>query len=300
MLLALAWAFYLIPKALRHSDEAVRTRGVDRFSGSTRVLARREAVGSDARLVVPPARPASRPASRPAPQPAARPAPATAPTAAGPSGATSVAPSREQARRTAARVAARRRRRNLALLLVCVAGTAVAAGLGRAPGWAVAVPVALTALFLVLCRTQVRREPVPGPVSRRVEEAVDLVVDEPVVEAEHVEVHHDEPVQVRVDEHRVADFDDAEDTMGLSVAALREAVGVSREAGTLWDPLPMTLPTYVTKPKARRTVRTIDLGEPGTWTSGHTPQDAQLAARSDVVTPESDREATDAQRAVGS
>ena len=46
-----------------------------------------------------------------------------------------------------------------------------------------------------------------------------------------------------------------------------------RRPGTLWDPLPVTLPTYVTKPAAtRRTVRTIDLGEPGAWTSGHTDE----------------------------
>ena len=37
------------------------------------------------------------------------------------------------------------------------------------------------------------------------------------------------------------------------------------DGGSLWDPLPVTLPTYVIKPKARRTVRTIDLSEPGTW-----------------------------------
>lgn len=38
---------------------------------------------------------------------------------------------------------------------------------------------------------------------------------------------------------------------------------------TLWDPLPVTVPTYVTKPRAGRTVRTIDFNQPGTWTSGH-------------------------------
>ena len=34
-----------------------------------------------------------------------------------------------------------------------------------------------------------------------------------------------------------------------------------------------------TKPKAKRTVRTIDLGEPGTWTSGRTEEDTQIVAR---------------------
>ena len=41
----------------------------------------------------------------------------------------------------------------------------------------------------------------------------------------------------------------------------------------------MTLPTYVSAPKAKRTVRTIDLGQPGTWTSGRTAEDAEIAAR---------------------
>ena len=48
------------------------------------------------------------------------------------------------------------------------------------------------------------------------------------------------------------------------------AVTVSTDDGrSLWDPLPVTLPTYVSKAKATRTVRTIDLGQPDAWTSGH-------------------------------
>ena len=54
--------------------------------------------------------------------------------------------------------------------------------------------------------------------------------------------------------------------------------------GTLWDPLPVTLPTYVTKPAAtRRTVRTIDLGEPGAWTSGRTEESAGIAREADAA-----------------
>ena len=50
--LAVAWAVYLIPKALEHHEESVRTRSVEEFSGSLRVLARREAVSRrEARLV---------------------------------------------------------------------------------------------------------------------------------------------------------------------------------------------------------------------------------------------------------
>ena len=42
--LAVAWAVYLVPQALKHHDEVVRSRSVDRFSHTMRVLARREPV----------------------------------------------------------------------------------------------------------------------------------------------------------------------------------------------------------------------------------------------------------------
>ena len=60
--LAVAWAVYLIPKALQHHDDAVRSRSVDRFSQTMRVLARREPVDRrGARLVVGPNRAAAKP-----------------------------------------------------------------------------------------------------------------------------------------------------------------------------------------------------------------------------------------------
>ena len=40
--LAVAWAVYLVPKALKHHDEDARSRTVDRFSHTVRVLAPRE------------------------------------------------------------------------------------------------------------------------------------------------------------------------------------------------------------------------------------------------------------------
>jgi len=49
----------------------------------------------------------------------------------------------------------------------------------------------------------------------------------------------------------------------------------------VWDPLPVTLPTYVTKPRAGRTVRTIDFDAPGVWTSGHVEgEETELPAAS--------------------
>ena len=50
------------------------------------------------------------------------------------------------------------------------------------------------------------------------------------------------------------------------------------EGGSLWDPLPVTLPSYVNAPVAKRTFRTIELGEPGTWSSGHSDADSETVA----------------------
>jgi hypothetical protein len=60
--LAVAWAVYLVPQALKHHDEVVRSRSVDRFSHTMRVLARREPVSrTSSRLVVTPGRTPSAP-----------------------------------------------------------------------------------------------------------------------------------------------------------------------------------------------------------------------------------------------
>ncbi len=288
MLLALVWAVFLIPKALRHSDEAARTRSIDRFSAATRVVARREpATGTDTQLVVPP------PAARTA-------APAPAPTAAaGHRPRTEVAP-----RRTAARVAARRRRRILGFLLLCMAGVVGGAAAGRLAWSWVAVPAVLVLAFLVLCRILVRRE-AARPVAERRSAAPAPQMRAPEADAVEVQAEVEVQSEERVDEQGVAEFDDAEDTMGLSVAALQAALGSPpaprQGASSLWDPLPVTLPTYVTKAKARRTVRTIDLGEPGTWTSGRTVEDAEIAARAtEPPAGDGDGRPEGGRRAVGS
>ncbi len=49
----------------------------------------------------------------------------------------------------------------------------------------------------------------------------------------------------------------------------------------MWDPVPVTLPTYVSKPVATRSVRTIDLESSGVWTSGRTEVDAAIAREAD-------------------
>jgi hypothetical protein len=66
-------------------------------------------------------------------------------------------------------------------------------------------------------------------------------------------------------------------------------------AAAAWDPVPVPLPTYVSAPKAPRSVRIVDLTKPGAWTSGRLPAtpigagDAEgtaPGAREEIVTGE--------------
>src|SRR5689334_11655629 len=97
--LALLWALFLIPKALRSHDEASRPRSVESTSDQARVLSRREAAVATVAPVTPVAESAPAPVSVPEQR---RP---------------SVRELAQRQRRLAA-AAARRRRRVLGVLLV--------------------------------------------------------------------------------------------------------------------------------------------------------------------------------------
>ncbi len=248
VVLALGWAGYLIPRALKHHDEVARTRSIDKFSHTMRVLSRREVVTparstDNPRLVVPTDRPSR---------------------------------ARLQARRKAAAAAARRRRRILIVLLLACVGVGTAVMLGSLQRWSIAIPSGLTLFYLVLCRTLVKREhasveaeKVREHIRRRKvalaeEDAADLVEPEPAVRLRNP----------RGFEEVTAN----EDTSAIDVSALAPALG----AASLWDPLPVTLPTYVGKPMASRTVRTIDLNEPGVSSSGRDAADSALVAEAEA------------------
>ncbi len=297
VVLAIVWAVYLIPKALKQHDEVARTRSVDRFSDETRVVARREPVSSrDARLVV-------------NPRPAA-PVKAEASVAVGVDPAGSRA--RGEGRRTPGRVAARRRLRILVALLLVVLGTAAATYLGYLPRWSPVVPGGLSLAYLLLCRTQARRRRSRPRRMHGRRSAPTPYVAGPVVEPEPVDVPEaTAPAMVDVEAEPEAEaapqpMPEAETQPVTESEALRvpEAPRATTaiptaDSGELWDPVPVTLPTYVTKPKARRTVRTIDLGEAGTWTSGRTPEDAEIAARATDPDAADGQSPKAGQRAVG-
>ena len=266
MALAVAWVAYLVPKALQHHDEVVRSRSVDRFSHRMRVLARREPVnGRNARLVVTPGRAAAPPVV----------------TTKGPA----IADAR--IRREAVARATRRRRRVLGLLLLANAAVIGVAAFHLISWWWVAAPAALLVAWLVACRLMVRSERGIRR-SRPVEVAATEVVDDEAAESE-LGAAGDSPL---------------EDTMASPLGAplVVEAELLQQADPAMWDPLPVTLPTYVSKPAARRTVRTIDLDDTGVWSSGRSESDSALAREADQAerAQRSQREGGEDRRVVGS
>jgi hypothetical protein len=261
VVLAVGWAGYLIPKALKHHDDLAMNRPVDTFSESVRVVS--------------PA--ATRPAwTRPAATPAATAPATTAPTAAS-ARAHSIT-------RAAARRAARRRRRVLVVLLLAVVAVGATSYLAYTPWWSTAIPGGLVVAFLVVARLTVRAQQVrrAAPVQLPSEAAAEAVESPAPSRAAT-------PAEVEPDLGR-------EDTQGLSREELAEAVAAPvLDEGGLWDPLPVTLPTYVNKARARRTVRTIEIT--GITSSGHDQADTELArSAEEAAKVESEAEATEAEQ----
>jgi hypothetical protein len=155
--------------------------------------------------------------------------------------------------RAAARRAAARRRRVLYALTFLLVASVGAAYLGYLPRLAVAAPVVLIVAFLVIARMTVRRQQVAVRPQQPVASPLDVAPVETLVEPSPTE-----------------------DTVGVSRAELAAQEQAIADDGALWDPLPMTLPTYVSKPTARRTVRTIELTGGKVTSSGHDAADSKL------------------------
>lgn len=282
--LAVAWGAYLIPKAVRHHSEAEGSRSIDAFSDRVRVLASREPVSRKAARLVPTSERAT-------------------------VGAPTFTPSEARFYRERARRAAQRRRRVLMLLLIA---TAVVGGLAgyRVFHWGyVAIPVALLVAWLVACRLMVKSEHRAAPArvstTQPTERArVTLPADLPVAGARGAVAGGDvEDADLATDETGRIQAIDAP-LLGETAAA---APADAADAGdrSLWDPVPMTLPTYVNKPAAaRRTIRAIELDSTGVWTSGRLLRESELARQADEAAKEAKAaepaELTDEQRAVGS
>ena len=240
--IVIAWAVYLVPMALRRSHVQSRRRSVERFSSAMRVLSRQDPrakvlAASGARV-----------------QPAER---VIATDVAAVPAATDLAPLRR--RQVAARAAARRRRRVLAVLLAVTCAVALVAVLGYLPRWSAAVPLALVLLFLVVARRQVRSS------QRAYRRALERPphpkrAAPPLRVAAGVEAHPDETGDVPTGEVEADDQPTRLMHLDLTGPEVQEAVPIeSDEVAGLWDPVAVTLPTYVTKPAVHRQVRTVDL-----------------------------------------
>ncbi len=168
----------------------------------------------------------------------------------------------------AARVAAARRRRTLLTLLALAAIVGGVAGFGVIPIYAVAAPVVLIVAWLVACRLQVRTE---LGISRSTRSTAADSEDTITVSGQFEDIN---PGRKHVMEDVPLETDALDDQIVIAVPS------VSTTGEALWDPLPVTLPTYVTKPRAGRTVRTIDFGAAGAWTSGHIEgEDVEMPGR---------------------
>lgn len=253
---AIGWAGYLIPKALAHHDELAKSRSVDRFSHKVRVLRRTPAETGTA---APAPAPVPTQPSTPSPEPAVR--------------TTQVR--RYRVSREAAHRAARRRRRIALALLVLAGAAGGAAYAGYLPIWSPAVPFGVLALFFVLARVTLRRQ-------RRI-----VIVEVAPDSVESAAASGSESTSVA---GHIGEVDlDTEDTMGLSRDELAAVVASPDAAeGSLWDPLPVTLPTYVGKARARRTVRTIELTSTGVTSSGHDPADSALVRSAEAAVESAD------------
>lgn len=288
------WAAYFVPLALRRYDEAHNSSALEVLTPLSRVIRRAPAAEAAPEVTDIEEIPVEQPAVE-----VEEPTPAVARERHPRPGHT----------RAAARLAAKRRLRVLLTLLFANAVVGALLGFQIVPVWAIAIPATLLVAWLVACRIQVRKE--YGIVTERApREARTPRVSVPSMRSMRAQTKARLPKVVRLgssaaeDEDTVMVVDEEADAgkrhimenVPLEADALDErlviAVPSAASHGELvWDPLPVTLPTYVTKPRAGRTVRTIDFNAPGAWTSGHVEGE-----QTELETTTSDDAASDGQR----
>jgi hypothetical protein len=268
------WAAYFVPLALRRYDEAHEESALEVLSPLSRVIRRAPDVSElldDADDLVD---------EDDAPVEKVKPvrSPQTAPT------------------RASARTAAQRRRRVLITLVFAnvIVGGLAGPGYAAIPLWSVAIPVTLLVAWLIACRIQVRHE--HGIVAPRMPKAMSKLskFGSPAADGEDTitvfagtEAQDAEPSRRHVMLEAALEADALEEQLVIAVPS------AASHGEMVWDPLPVTLPTYVTKPRAGRTVRTIDFEAPGAWTSGHIEgEEVELPLSEEA----SDASAADAQR----
>jgi hypothetical protein len=298
--IVVGWAVYLVPFALKRYDEATRNRSIDRFSSAMRVLGRREAALADAdgAPAVGPSAQAEMPApgdgaARPVGSPARRQAQQQAERKAEQQAARAAARRRRRVLLTlllaTALTAAAAGVALLAWWWVAVPAGLVVLWLLACRGQARRERVARPA-YPLDGSAGARPSAANGGGAAGPESATAVTGGEVALPHAHLEHPSDgHPGDDHAgeghlgdeglgDEHAgpataaetaaadsvdVAQADmpaDDEPTVVLEREHLAEGEDEYAGTGSLWDPVPVTLPTYVHKPRAPRTIRTIDLG----------------------------------------
>ena len=238
------WAAYFIPRWLKRHEELSESRSVEKFEHAMRILSRREAT-PDKRYVVMPPRPEAPRGSLPARSrvPAQRSAPVR--------------------RRVGA--AAMRRRRILAGLLLVSLLVGALTPLTPVPWWVPVLLLAVTVADLVHLRVQVRRSREVSRTRKAVRQSVRSRL-----------MRFDALDRLMTVRREMAEDRAAEEARW---AAAEEADRIEREAeerraaerAAGWQPVPVPLPTYVSKPMAPRRAPAIDLTRPGAWSEAQLP-----------------------------
>ena len=254
--IALLWAVVLVPMWLRRHDEVSESRSVDRFQGAMRTLSRREA-SVDRREVFVPRRPAAVRAHA--------------------DGEPVVLSPIQQA-------AARRR-----LVVLSLSGAVLLAlllgAVGVTPMLLTALPLVLLVAYVLQARSALRREQARALAARR-RRAVAARRRRQVAAAQAAAdgsgplrrtARPARPVAAQV--AGVAEVPEVAAVAAADVVAADvEPDFYDQIAQRAWDPVPVPVPTYVSAPKAPRSVRVIDLTLPGAWTSGRLDAPGELTA----------------------
>jgi hypothetical protein len=238
------WAAYFIPRWLRRHEELSESRSVEKFDHAMRILSRRDPT-PDKRYVVMPPRPEPAPSSLPerGRVPAQRSAPV----------------------RRRVGTAAIRRRRILAGLVLTTLVVGLLTPLTPLPWWAPVLLPVVTLADLVHLRVQVRRTRELS----RTRHAVRRSVRSRLMRFDALDrlmtVRREMAEDRAAEEARWAETEEA-----LRLEREAEERRTAAEAAG-WSPVPVPLPTYVSKPMAPRRAPAIDLTKPGAWS------DAQVA-----------------------
>lgn len=132
--------------------------------------------------------------------------------------------------------AALRRRRVLLVLMILLSAAVVVWATGLVPWWVMVIPAGLVVAFFGVSRFTVA--------------AMHRDLD-----ARYAAIRRgSEESTVLLNRRAVADL--------IGTPDHEPSVKIKSSSGGLWEPLPITMPTYVSKPLAPRTVRTIDLAAP--------------------------------------